>query len=169
MECFTKKYQVLSDQLDQVLSQSLSTDCPDLIAIGERFTAQVRLKMMQGGGPYSAQASLEKEEFLDIKQVARLLKIHVSSAYELARLKDGLPVMRMGRNMRVKYSDLLRWADEQKKNGVDTELDHWYSLQCRDRKSIQKAQKKNGADPSPIGRKVGRNFQHSRKMGTGSS
>ena len=74
MECFTKKYQALSDQLDQVLSQSLSTDCPDLIAIGERFTAQVRLKMMQGLQPPLDQAHpLFEERLLTVNEASRKL------------------------------------------------------------------------------------------------
>ncbi len=74
MECFTKKYQALSDQLDGVLSGSLSTDCPDLIAIGERFTAQVRLKMMQGlQSPLNHTPPLSEERLLTVDEASRKL------------------------------------------------------------------------------------------------
>jgi len=95
MECFTKKYQGLADQLDQVLSGSLSTDCPDLIAIGEHFTAQVRLKMMQGLLPsFGHTPPLSEERLLTVDAASRKLGMTKDYLYRHAinsRLRFALP------------------------------------------------------------------------------
>ena len=77
----SKKFQPLSDQLDHVLTQSLSTDCPELIAIGERFTAQVRLNMMQHSMPPTPQHSRSTDD--------RLLTVNEASG-KLGVTKDFL-------------------------------------------------------------------------------
>ncbi len=114
MECFTKKYQVLSNQLDQVLSQSLSTDCPDLIAIGERFTAQVRLKMMQGLQPPLDRAHLLSEErLLKVSEVSR--KLGMTKDY-LYRHADQFPfTIRLApRQLRFSLQGIERYIRQRK-------------------------------------------------------
>jgi predicted DNA-binding transcriptional regulator AlpA len=77
----SKKFQSLTDQLDHVLAQSLSTDFPELIGIGERFTAQVRLNMMQHSVPPSPQHSRSTDD--------RLLTVNEASG-KLGVTKDFL-------------------------------------------------------------------------------
>ena len=80
-----KKYHTLTDQLDHVLAQSLSTDCPELIGIGEGFTAQVRLKMMQHMMPPSPQRSLASEDrLLTVEEASQKLSLTKDYLYRQA-------------------------------------------------------------------------------------
>jgi len=104
-----KKFQTLTDQLDHVLTQSLSTDCPELIAIGERFTAQVRLNMMQYTRPPSPQPSLASEDrLLTVEEASR--KLGVTKDY-LYRHVDHFPfTVRLGtRHVRFSLHGMERY------------------------------------------------------------
>jgi predicted DNA-binding transcriptional regulator AlpA len=80
-----KKYYALTDQLDHVLAQALSTDCPELIAIGEGFTAQVRLNMMQHSVPPSPQHSRSADDrLLTVKEASRKLGLTIDYLYRHA-------------------------------------------------------------------------------------
>ena len=105
----SKKYHALTDQLDHVLAQSLSTDCPDLIAIGERFTAQVQLNMRQHVRPPSPQRSLASEDrLLTVEEASR--KLGLTKDY-LYRHADHFPfTVRVGpRHLRFSLHGMERY------------------------------------------------------------
>ncbi len=104
-----KKYHTLTDQLDHVLAQSLSTDCPELIAIGEGFTAQVRLKMLQHGRVPAPQRSLVSEDrLLTVEEASQ--KLGVTKDY-LYRQADHFPfTVRVGlRQLRFSLHGMERY------------------------------------------------------------
>ena len=114
MKCFTKKYQALSDELEEVLSRSLSADCPDLIDIGERFTAQVRLKMMQGLiPPLGHMPPLSEERLLTVDEASR--KLGMTKDY-LYRNADRLPfTIRLApRQLRFSLQGIERYIRQRK-------------------------------------------------------
>ncbi len=105
----SKKYHALTDQLDHVLAQSLSTDCPDLIAIGERFTAQVRLNMMQPARLPATQSSPAADDrLLTVEEASR--KLGVTKDY-LYRHADLFPfTVRLGpRHVRFSLYGMVRF------------------------------------------------------------
>ncbi len=105
----TKKYHALTNQLDHVLAQSLSTDCPELIAIGEGFTAQVRLKMLQHGRVPAPQHSLVSEDrLLTVEEASQ--KLGVTKDY-LYRHADHFPfTVRVGpRQLRFSLHGMDRY------------------------------------------------------------
>jgi excisionase family DNA binding protein len=80
-----KKYHALTDHLDHVLAQALSTDCPDLIAIGERFTAQVRLNMLQYlMAPLPQHARSTDDRLLTVEEASRKLGVTKDYLYRHA-------------------------------------------------------------------------------------
>jgi excisionase family DNA binding protein len=52
---------------------------------------------------------------LTIKQVGRLLNMSPSKIYTILadRYPGGIPVVRIGRSIRIRLNDLRRWVDEQ--------------------------------------------------------
>jgi len=104
-----KKYHALTDQLDHVLAQALSTDCPELIAIGEGFTAQVRLNMMQPLVPPSPQPSRSTDDrLLTVNEASK--KLGVTKDY-LYRHADKFPfTVRLGtRQLRFSLHGMERY------------------------------------------------------------
>jgi excisionase family DNA binding protein len=63
-------------------------------------------------------------EMLRVEEVARLLRISRSSAYEAVAAfqvsggDDGIPSMRIGRSLRVPKAVLLEWINEKAHQGV---------------------------------------------------
>jgi excisionase family DNA binding protein len=55
----------------------------------------------------------EKQEFLKVPEVAKVLRIARSRAYELVA-EGEIPSLRIGRSVRVSRSDLDRWLEEQR-------------------------------------------------------
>lgn len=53
--------------------------------------------------------------FLTLNEVATILKIGRTKAYELPK-EDGFPAIKIGRQYRVMYLDLLQWAQHMKCN-----------------------------------------------------
>lgn len=52
---------------------------------------------------------------LNIKQVGRLLNLSPSKVYSILedRYPGGIPIIRIGRSVRIRLNDLRRWVDEQ--------------------------------------------------------
>ena len=108
MECFTKKYQALSDQLDRVLTQSVSMDCPELIAMGEWFAAGARLKLMnQAELPTRPNPLAPEERLLDVSEVASM--IGMSGSWVEKHVKDLPHRVSVIGNPRWKKSDVEKW------------------------------------------------------------
>ena len=55
----------------------------------------------------------EKREFLKVPEVAEVLRIARSRAYELVA-EGEIPSIRIGRSVRVSRSELDRWLEEQR-------------------------------------------------------
>ncbi len=60
---------------------------------------------------------LWSDPILTIRQVAEYLQISKSKAYYMASRKQ-LPIIRLGRNIRVRQSALLAWLDLQAEDDV---------------------------------------------------
>jgi len=59
----------------------------------------------------------EKQEFLKVPEVAKVLRIARSRAYELVA-EGEIPSLRIGRSVRVSRSDLDRWLEEQRQPSI---------------------------------------------------
>jgi excisionase family DNA binding protein len=59
----------------------------------------------------------EKREFLKVPEVAEVLRIARSRAYELVA-EGEIPSIRIGRSVRVSRSELERWLQEQRQPGT---------------------------------------------------
>lgn len=52
-----------------------------------------------------------EDPILTIPEIARYLQISRSKAYYMAYKKQ-LPILRLGRNIHVRMSDLMKWLDQ---------------------------------------------------------
>ena len=84
------KYSPLISTLEQALTEASLADYPELIGIGERFTAQVRIKIMSGMAsvqvPHTSRS--ENGQYLTVPEVCKVF--HVTSKW-LYRHKKQLP------------------------------------------------------------------------------
>ena len=104
-----KKYHALTDHMDQVLAQAAPTDCPELIAIGEGFTAQVRLNMLQPTRLSSTKAPLPSDDrLLTVEEASQ--KLGLTKDY-LYRHADQFPfTVRLGtRQLRFSLHGMDRY------------------------------------------------------------
>lgn len=71
-----------------------------------------------GGSDYSTNAEARTPRFLTVEEAAAILRIGRTSAYELARRyvategREGLPVVRLGRSLRVPELAIYRMAEQ---------------------------------------------------------
>jgi len=110
----TEKFSHLNKTLDEILSEAHTTDCPDLVGIGEWFVSSARLKLNQT----SVQADTGQDDdfpLLSIKEVAKRLNIPLSKARELSRQKNDYPNFRIGKYIRVTPLQLREWMETLKK------------------------------------------------------
>ena len=54
------------------------------------------------------------ETIYTIPEVAEYLKMSKSKVYDLVK-KGRIPFIKIGRNVRIRKSDLMKWLDEQKR------------------------------------------------------
>lgn len=52
-------------------------------------------------------------EFINILEMAELLKISRSKAYELVKIKD-FPIVKIGKCIRINKEELFKWLQKQK-------------------------------------------------------
>jgi excisionase family DNA binding protein len=88
------------------------------ILLGELATlhALVWKKLMQAAGDI---APANDAALLSIPQVAERLNLPESRVYELARRRDGFPVIKIGKYIRVHPVALQEWLDRQSSRDVD--------------------------------------------------
>ena len=72
----------------------------------------------KGGKPLVAESSrqtLAQQLLLTVPETARLLRLSPSKVYTMLadRCPGGIPVIRFGRSVRVRMSDLRRWVEQQ--------------------------------------------------------
>lgn len=151
-------------QLETILTEAPAESVPALLGDLERLKMVLWAKLMHGSVP-QAQPALGDETLLSIPQVAERLKIPVARCYELARHRDGLPVIRIGKYLRVSPTELTAWLGQQKK-GLDKRLSFAYS-RSHDRTRTTPHPKTPGSDARGTRRASGGDGQLHRTAGTG--
>ncbi|MCC7352826.1 MAG: helix-turn-helix domain-containing protein [Anaerolineae bacterium] len=67
------------------------------------------------GGSVRAKQTGQKDSIMTIPEVAEYLKMSRSKVYQLVQ-KRRIPYVKMGRNVRIKESDLVDWIEEQRQD-----------------------------------------------------
>ena len=98
----------LISKFDLELSKISPAQCPGLLGELERLKAVLWARVLKSDRP-SEDLSVQTKDLLDIPEVAKLLNIPQSRAYELSRRQDGFPTVRIGRYIRVNPSVLEQW------------------------------------------------------------
>jgi excisionase family DNA binding protein len=105
-------YMDLIGKLDLELTKISPAQCPGLLAELERLKAVLWARVLKSDMP-SEDRSAQTQDLLDIPEVAKLLNIPKSRAYELSRRQDGFPTVRIGKYIRVNQSALEQWVKRQ--------------------------------------------------------
>lgn len=113
-------YMDLIEQLDLELRKIPPAQCPSLLGELERLKALawVRLITYNHG---TGELSQSGNQLLTIPQVSERLALPVSRVYELAR-QGKLPVVRVGKYVRVQAVQLAKWMQEHRDMGLDTKV-----------------------------------------------
>ena len=134
--------------LEAIIQTGMPQDMPAYLGELERLKVVAGLRLHPVTFP-SNPATESKGKLLNMKQVADSLNIPLSRVRELSRRKDGFPVQRIGKYVRVKQSDLWQWVERLQHNGLDNTLDHRYTVKY-ERKRTQAPSEKNGNHPSGV-------------------
>jgi predicted DNA-binding transcriptional regulator AlpA len=102
----------LIGKLDLELNKISPAQCPGLLGELERLKAVLWTRVLKSDVP-SEGSSRQINELLDIPEVAKVLNIPKSRAYELSRRQDGFPTVRIGKYVRVHSSVLEQWVKRQ--------------------------------------------------------
>ena len=105
-------YMDLISKLDLELSKISLAQCPALLGELERLKAVLWARVLKHD-MLSEDRSVQTKDLLDIPEVAKLLNIPQSRAYELSRRQDGFPTVRIGKYIRVNPSVLEQWVQRQ--------------------------------------------------------
>ena len=105
-------YMELIGKLDLELSKLSPAQYPGLLGELERLKAVLWTRVLKIDMP-SEDRSAQTQDLLDIPEVAKLLNIPQSRAYELSRRQDGFPTVRIGKYIRVNPSALELWVKRQ--------------------------------------------------------
>ena len=116
-------YMDLIGKLDVELSKIAPAQCPGLLAELERLKALawVRLTTHSRGSHGTGELSHPDSQLLTIPQVSERLALSVSRVYELAR-QGKLPVVRVGKYVRVHAVELAKWVGDAQDLAVDKRL-----------------------------------------------
>lgn len=62
----------------------------------------------------------EAPRFLKVPEAAKILRIGLNATYELCRQSEhnGFPVIREGQKIRIPYSALMNWIEQQAKQAI---------------------------------------------------
>ena len=107
-----RTYMDLIGKLDLELSKISLAQCPALLGELERLKAVLWARVLKHD-MLSEDRSVQTKDLLDIPEVAKLLNIPQSRAYELSRRQDGFPTVRIGKYIRVNPSVLEQWVKRQ--------------------------------------------------------
>ena len=102
----------LIGKLDLELSKLSPAQYPSLLGELERLKAVLWARVLKRDAPVEDR-SAQTQDLLDIPEVAKLLNIPQSRAYELSRRQDGFPTVRIGKYIRVNRSVLAQWVTRQ--------------------------------------------------------
>lgn len=113
-------YMDLIEQLDLALSKIKPAQCPGLLGELERLKALAwaRLTTYNHG---TGELSQSSNQLLTIPQVSERLALPVSRVYELAR-QGKIPVVRVGKYVRVQAGQLTKWMKDHRDMGLDTKV-----------------------------------------------
>lgn len=154
----TTELSLLEKALDRVAVDQL----PAILGELERLKMVVWQRVMP---PQSKEVlSAPKPGLLSIPQVAMRLNIPESRAYELARRQGGLPVIRIGKYLRVDPTALEGWLSGQAQTGVDTRVSVAYTSE-HGRIRTQKNQEATRLDSRATGRAAGHSLELDRAPG----
>lgn len=116
-----------AETIDHVIPKSRGgTDEPgNLVPACRRCNASKGTKLLsEWRGPNPAGKSWRMDRILTIPEVADYLKISRSKVYALVA-RNQIPYIRIGRNVRIKESDLERWINQQAHGGQDDVSQNW--------------------------------------------
>lgn len=106
----------------------------------------------------------KQEGLLTVPQTALRLNIPESRAYELTRRQGGLPVIRIGKYLRVDPVSLERWLSEQEKTQLDNIVSVTYTAR-HGRNRTTKNPEETRPDARAISRTVGSPLELDRAAG----
>lgn len=149
--------------LEKALATAALDQLPTILGELERLKMVVWQRAMQAE-PKEASATLEGQCLLTIPQAAARLNIPESRAYELARRHGGLPVIKIGKYLRVDPSVLQKWLREQDKT-VDKNISATYS-HPHDRVRAQRNSNASRLNAGGTGRTARRPLELHRAAGT---
>ncbi len=159
------KYGTFWGTLEHALAEAELSEVPRLIGELERLKATLMARMLGQQGRLDKEPE-PNEPLLSIPQVAERLNVTKSRVYELARQRNGLPAVRIGKYLRISPPALEAWLARQPQNGLDNNIYSTYSYDC-DRKGTASNPKTFRADPGATGRASRRGTKFHRAAGTG--
>ncbi len=147
------------------IAEASGAELPTLIGELEQLKAAAWVQLLAAASMREAPPRSDAG-LLSIPQVAERLNVTKSRLYDLARQRDGLPTVRIGKYLRVSPPALEAWLARQPKKGLDVELCQWHNT-ARDRPGTPKAAQ--GARPHSNGtrRAARRPLEHGRAVGAG--
>lgn len=86
----------------------------------------------------------ELERLLTVAETATILNLRPARVYELVRRRV-LPIVRVGKTLRVKSGDLRGWIEGQREKIMDTNFEPSLSSLPPMRRSMTKAQRRKGS------------------------
>ena len=107
------EYRTLLEQLEGELPSWPQAECRQLLGVLERLRVSAWAQVL--GGPKESPLSSSSSEgiqLLTVPQVAERLNLPESYAYDLAR-RGVIPVVRLGKYVRVPLAELKAWVDQQ--------------------------------------------------------
>jgi len=114
------RYMDLIGKLDLELSMIAPAQCPGLLGELERLKALAWARFTtHNHGP--AELSQSGDQLLTIPQVSERLALPVGRVYELAR-QGKLPVVRVGKYVRVHAVQLAKWIGDRRDQLVDKKV-----------------------------------------------
>ncbi len=151
--------------LEKAVSEAALDQLPEILGELERLKMLAWQRVME---PHVGRGMRDdkRDSLLTIPQTASRLNIPESRAYELARRQDGLPVIRIGKYLRVDPVALEGWLVEQVKMRLDTKVSSTYS-QSHERGRAESNPKAARIDARAISRATGRPLEFDRAPGTG--
>jgi hypothetical protein len=101
---------------EERIHEATPEELPTLLGELATLHALAWKKLMQAAGGL---AISNDEALLSIPQVTERLNLPASRVYELARRRDGLPVIKIGKYIRVHPGALQEWLSHQSLKDVD--------------------------------------------------
>lgn len=138
---------------------------PRLLGELERLKALLWGRMLNRLPTNNGVPLAEEDRLLTVPQVAELLAIPKGYVYKLAR-RGEIPIVRLGKYVRVQPSDLDEWVGRHRQKGVDSQMYTVYSRAAHDGARVPKNPTETRADSGHPGRAARRHTNLGRPVGT---